>query len=99
MLPFWDLAHLDDWENVELVQTTPEAVPAGTYTDPQFPEVPMIFPSVWRDAASAGCGQLDAILVAQPTSTTGTPDSSTDAANENHRIASTVKDPSLTMAI
>jgi hypothetical protein len=51
-LPFWDLAHLDAWDNVELVQTAPVAVPAGTYTDPQFPEASMIFPSVWHDAAS-----------------------------------------------
>ncbi|MBX7207429.1 MAG: hypothetical protein K1X78_03870 [Verrucomicrobiaceae bacterium] len=51
-LPFWDLARLDAWNNIELVQTTPEQVNAGTYTDPQFPEASMVFPSVWRDGAS-----------------------------------------------
>lgn len=51
-LPFWDLAQLDAWDNIELVQTTPDAIPAGTYTDPQFPDSSMVFPSVWRDAIS-----------------------------------------------
>ncbi|MFM2167913.1 MAG: hypothetical protein RIS79_2284 [Verrucomicrobiota bacterium] len=51
-LPFWDLAHWDAWNNTELVQTVPQAVAAGTYTDPQFPDASMVFPSVWRDATS-----------------------------------------------
>ena len=51
-LPFWDLAHWDAWNNTELVQTAPEAVAAGTYNDPQFPDASMVFPSVWRDTAS-----------------------------------------------
>lgn len=51
-LPFWDLARWDAWNNTELVQTTAEAVEAGTYTDPNFPDASMVFPSVWRDAAS-----------------------------------------------
>ena len=51
-LPFWDLARLDAWNNIELVQTVPEAVPAGTYTDPMFADASMVFPSVWRDEAS-----------------------------------------------
>lgn len=51
-LPFWDLARFDAWNNIELAQTPPQAVPAGTYTDPQFPDAAMVFPSAWRDAVS-----------------------------------------------
>ncbi len=51
-LPFWDLAHLDDWHNAELVQTSPTPVPEATYTDPAFPDASMVFPSVWRDEVS-----------------------------------------------
>ena len=51
-LPFWDFARFDAWNNIELLQSKPEAVSAATYTDPQFPDASMVFPSVWRDAAS-----------------------------------------------
>ncbi len=53
-LPFWDLARLDAWNNLELVQTRPQFRPEATYTDPVFPEASMIFPSVWRDPAGGG---------------------------------------------
>lgn len=47
-LLFWDLAKLDHWDNIELVQGEGTYRAEATYTHPDARKGRVVFPSVWQ---------------------------------------------------